>query len=151
MGHSTQETVKKMFWLRVKRQEMFQPTELKSTVSGSKLRDWENVSMPAAHLRTLCTSAMPCFGAAAPVICRPAFSMSTCHLATPDRVTATAAVMTSFRKLYYTPRRKQPTHLSVFCIKKELQNPSPADSAETITQKWDVEAATKIYFKLALS
>lgn len=40
--------------------EMFQPTELNSTVSESKLRDWESVSTPAAHLLTLCTNAMPC-------------------------------------------------------------------------------------------
>lgn len=41
--------------------EMFQPTELKSIVSVSKLWDWETVLMPAAYLQTLYTNMMPCF------------------------------------------------------------------------------------------
>lgn len=49
---------------------MFQPTELNSIVSGSKLWDWETVSMPAAYLQTLCTNAMPCFRVPVPIIYR---------------------------------------------------------------------------------
>lgn len=48
---------------------MFQLIELNSIVSGSKLWDWETVSMPAAYLQTLCTNAMPCFGVTVPIIC----------------------------------------------------------------------------------
>lgn len=49
---------------------MFQPTELSSIVSGSKLWDWEAVSMPAAYLQTLCANAMPCCRVTVPIIFR---------------------------------------------------------------------------------
>lgn len=150
MGHSTQETVKKMFWLRVKRQEMFQPTELKSTVSGSKLRDWETVSMPAAH------------GLSAPARClvlelpRPLFAglYSLCRRATSPHLTALQLQPLLRHPLgnFIINRNVNSQLISAcFVLRKNFKTPLQADNAETITQKWDVEAATKIYFKLALS
>lgn len=59
---STLERVGRMFWLLVARQDRIQPTEQESSVSGSKLQDWEAASLPAAHLATPGTGDRPCLG-----------------------------------------------------------------------------------------
>lgn len=69
MGHSPPKNSQKDVLALSEEAEMFQPTELNRNVSGSKLWDWETVSMPAAYLQTLCANAMPCFPVTVPIIC----------------------------------------------------------------------------------
>lgn len=66
MGHSTLKTVKKDVLAASEEAEMFQPTELNSIVSGSKLWDYAQ----ALLIYRLCTNAMPCFRVAVPIICK---------------------------------------------------------------------------------
>lgn len=152
MGHSTQETVsKRCSGSEWRGRRCFSPLNWKALCQD-----------PNSGIGKLFRCQLLIYGLSAPARClvlelpRPLFAgvYSLCRHATSPHLTALQLqppLWHPFRNFIINHNINSQLTSMCFVLRKNFKTPSPADNAETITQKWYVEAATKIYFKLALS
>lgn len=127
---------------------MFQPTELNSIVSRSKLWDRKTVSEPAAYLQTLCTNTMPCFWVSVPIICRMHSLIQLPHLR-PGDISTDIMVVNCELSSQRSSQLNQSQNLSLTAgFNNEIHTNKQRWSHYP---KWDVKADKTFSFKLALT